>query len=614
MAATTATRKPSAAPAGRGQQAGQHVQAKISANYQEPGSPLFALKPRVDEIEPFIHTYAQWSGHENLELDIRQIPVGAPEGTTYDGERAQRAVDFLERLYYFEGRWANNHFRLTHWQERLVRYIFGWVRPAVDDDGDLMLTTDGEVVYVRLVRQVYLEVPRKNGKSTFSAALALLLAYADDEAAPQVFFAAADKDQAKIAYKMAEILVRSDREMANASVIYNSTNKMIIPETHGELRALSSESKKLYGLNLHGLVFDELMAQPNRVLWDALTTAQGSRLQPLIIAITTAGWDRTSVAYEQREYARQISEGALVDPTFLGVCYTVEDAADWTVEETWRRAAPSLGETIDLAYYQRKANEAMGQPSAQNSFRTLMLCQWVGQSTRIIPMPDWDACSEVPVPELLGKRCFAGLDLSKTTDMTALILDFPLGDGRHVWQPYIWVPEDGLRDRGLRDRAPYELWAEQGHLLLSPGSVIDYDQTVKPALREAAELYDLADISYDRWGGTQLAAELEEDGFDMVKVGQGFASMSPPTKELLRLIVSRQLLTGGNSVLTFMADNAGGETDAAENLKFSKTRSASRIDGLVAGVMALDGAMRRGAKRRASVYEERGPEDMWGDA
>jgi phage terminase large subunit-like protein len=593
-----------------GARAGKHVDARRADNYSPPPPALFALKPRVPEVEPFIHTYGAFNGQDALATDLLVPPRGAPIGARFDAERAQHAVDFIQRLYYFEGRWAGNHFRLCHWQERLVRYVFGWVIPFVDGDGDAMLTPDGEQVWVRLIRQVYLEVPRKNGKSTFSAALALLLAYADNEAAPQVFFAAADKDQASIAYGMARALVETDEELAERSVIYNSTKKILIPEDRGELRALSSETKKLYGLNLHGLVFDELMAQPNRVLWDALTTAQGSRLQPLIIAITTAGWDRTSVAFEQREYARQIASGALADPTFLGVCYTVDEKDDWTSPDTWKRAAPSMGETVDLTYYERKCNEAIGQPSAQNSFRTLMLCQWVGQSKRIIPMPDWDWCAEQPVPELQGMRCFGGLDLSKTTDMTALVLDFVLPNGRHAWVPKIWVPEDSLRDRGLRDHAPYETWVEQGHLHLSPGTVIDYDQTVKPALREYAEMYDLVDVSYDRWGATQLASELEDDGFTMVKVGQGFATMSPPTKELVRLIVAHQLIPSDNAVLTWMADNAGGETDSAENLKFSKTRSASRIDGLVAGVMALDGAMRRGRKR-VSIYEERGPEDMW---
>lgn len=589
---------------------GRHVEAKRADNYRPPPDPAFALRPRVAEVQPLIATYGQWTGHETLDHDLAIAPRGAPVGARYDGARAQAAVDFLERLHYFEGRWAGNRFRLTHWQERLVRYVFGWVIPYLDDDGQPLLDSDGEVVWVRLIRQVYLEVPRKNGKSTFSAALALLLAYADGEAAPQVFFAAADKDQASIAYGMARALVESDQQLAEASVIYNSTKKIVLPDSHGELRALSSDTKKLYGLNLHGLVFDELMAQPNRVLWDALTTAQGSRIQPLIIAITTAGWDRQSVAFEQREYARQIASGSLTDPTFLGVCYSVEESADWTLEETWRQAAPSLGETVDVAYYARKANEAMGQPSAQNSFRTLMLCQWVGQATRIIPMPDWTVCSDLEVPDLLGRPCFAGLDLSSTTDMTALVLDFPLDGGRHAWLTRVWVPGDGLRERGLRDRAPYELWAEQGHLSLSPGTVIDYGETVKPALREAAELYDLRDVSYDRWGATQLATELEADGFTMVKVGQGFGSMSSPTKELIRLVTAHLLLPGDHPVLTWQADNAGGETDAAENLKLSKTRSATRIDALVAGVMALDGAMRRNVKRR-SVYEDRGPDDLY---
>lgn len=601
-------------PGGKsGQRAGKHVEARRADNYQEPPAPLFGLRPRVDEIAPLIHTYGAWNGTASLDADLLVPPRGAPAGARFDGDRAQSAVDFIQRLYYFEGRWAGNHFRLCHWQERLVRYVFGWVVPYVHGDGETATDPDGNVVWVRLIRQVYLEIPRKNGKSTFAAALSLLLAYGDGENAPQVFFAAADREQAGIAYGMARALVQYDEALAEASVIYNSTKRILIPDNKGELRALSKETKKLYGLNLHGLVFDELMAQPDRVLWDALTTAQGARLQPLIIAITTAGWDRTSVAFEQREYARQIMKGVLTDPTFLGVCYSVDEKSDWTQPQTWQDAAPSIGETIDLAYYERKCNEAVGQPSAQNSFRTLMLCQWVGQATRVVPMPDWDYCAALPVPELAGMRCFGGLDLSKTTDMTALVLDFPLANGQHAWVPRIWVPEDGLRDRGLRDHAPYESWVEQGYLHVSPGTVINYDLTVKPALREFAEQYQLVDVSYDRWGATQLASELEDDGFTMVKVGQGFATMSPPTKELIRLIVAHQLIPTDNPVLTWMADNAGGETDSAENLKFSKTRSASRIDGLVAGVMGLDGAMRRGRKR-VSIYEERGPEDMWSNS
>lgn len=581
-----------------GATAGKHVAGLIERNYAPAHDPLFPLRPRVPEVAPFIHTYGAYTGSDNLSRDILEPPRGAPLGSFYDAGKADHAVAFITRLKHFQGRYAGNPFRLAWWQERLIRYVFGWHR--LDDDGHP----------IRLIRQVYLEVPRKNGKSTFAAAIALYLAYEDSEPAPQVFFAAADKDQASIAYGMARVLVEQDKDLAGRSVIYNSTRKILVPGSHGELRALSSKTAGVYGLNLHGLVFDELMAQPDRVLWDALTTAQGSRAQPLIFAISTAGWDRQSIAFEQREYARQIASGSLTDPTFLGVCYTVAEDADWTLPETWQAAAPSLGETVELSYYERKASEAVGQPSAQNSFRTLMLCQWVGQSKRVIPMPDWDFCDGIELPRLAGARCFGGLDLSKTTDMTALVLDFPLANNKHAWLARIWVPADDLRDRGLRDRAPYQEWVDAGYLHTSPGAVIDFDATVKPTLREWAESYDIRDVSYDRWGATQLADELEADGFTMVKIGQGFATMSPPTKELVRLVVGHNLALGGNPVLKWMADNAGGETDAAENLKLSKTRSATRIDGLVAGIMALDGAMRRGRKR-VSIYEERGPDDMF---
>ena len=316
--------------------AGHH---KRFDNYIEPPTPRFPLPDPVPEVPPLFDTYSQ----------------PKPEGAFFDEERAQHVVDFVQRLYQFEGRFAGHRIRLLKWQKKLLREMFGWyVRTEEGFD-------------VRLYRKVYLEVPRKNGKSTFCAAVALYLAYADGEEGPQVFFAASDKDQAGIAYGMARAMIQFDRELASQSIIYNSTKKIIVDETKAELRCLSSDTRKLYGLNLHGLVFDELMAQSTRTLWDALTTAQGARMQPIILAITTAGWDRQSVAYEHHEYVRQISEGTLADPTFLGACYSIPEDADWTDEEEWKKASPSLGETVSLDYYRSKATEAIGQPSAQNS-------------------------------------------------------------------------------------------------------------------------------------------------------------------------------------------------------------------------------------------------------
>jgi phage terminase large subunit-like protein len=553
--------------------AGQH---KAQDNYRPPVKPHRDPPPIVDEVPPYIDTYSQ----------------PKPDGAYFDEAAADHACEFIEtRIFFYEGPFAGHPFKMQHWQRRIVRELFGWKR------------ADGS----RLYRTAYIEVPRKNGKSTFSAAIALYLAYADGEPAPQVYFAAADRDQASIAYNIARTFLEQDPDMAGEAVVYNSTKRILFPSNHGEIRCLSSETRKLYGLNLHGLVFDELMAQRDRVMWDALTSAQGAREQPLIIAITTAGWDRNSVAFEQREYARQIAVGAFSDPTFLGVIYSCDELADWTDPEVWKAATPALGATVDLAYYERKCTEAQGQPSAQNAFRTLLLCQWVGQTNRVISMPDWDACPDDD-GDTTGPA-FGGMDLSSTTDLTAIALDFPQPDGSHLWLRRIFLPSDGLRDRGLRDRAPYEVWAEQGLIELTPGAVVDYAY-IRDAWREWADLYDIRDISYDRWNSSQLARELEEDGFTMVKVGQGFAGMNAAAKEVCRLAADHRLLTRGDPVLRWMADNAEGLTDPAGNLKFDKRRSAARIDGLVAGTMALDGAMRRNVAKKVSVYADRGP-DWW---
>lgn len=577
-------------PVGTG--GGKHINRN---NYLPPPTPIRDMPEMAEEAAPWAATYGQWTG--NVLEDVIIPPAGSPEGCYYDDVKAQKAVDFISRLYHFEGAWSGHRFRLMHWQDRFVRYVFGWMK------------ADG----TRLIRRVYLEIPRKNGKSMFAAALALYLAFGDGEPAPQVFFAAADKEQAGDTYNKARIMVEHDEILANEAIIYGPAKKMIIPNTHGELRTLSNKTLKQYGLNLHGLVFDELMVQKTRELWDALTTAQGARLQPLIIAITTAGWSKHSLAYEQHDYARRISIGDFEDPSFLGVLYTIDEDSNWEDPENWKRACPSLGETVSLEYYAEKCQEAMGQPSAQNSFRTLMLCQWVGQMTRVLVMEDWDKPDYLDYPEDLEKReCYGGLDMSSTTDLTAFALVFHNTPKTGYFTQYttFWLPGDGLRDRSRRDMVDYQLWVNAGLIRLIPGPVIK-DEFIREAIRELSERFKIKDISYDRWGAAQLARELEEDGFTLAKMSQGYASLSSPTKEYLRLVKDHKLIHGMNPVLRWMAENVAGTQDPNGNVKFDKAESGSRIDGLVAGVMALDGATRRGGKPKTSVYNTRGPDDFY---
>ena len=288
----------------------------------------------------------------------------------------------------------------------------------------------------------------------------------------------------------------------------------------------------------------------------------GSREQSLIFAISTAGWDQHSLCFGQRELARQVAGGSVEAPTFLGVVYGARMDADWTDEEVWRRANPSLGETASIDFYREQAEQAEAIPGEQNRFRTLLLSPWVGQAERFLDMHAWDRCDAVPARRAAA---FGGLDLSATQDLTAFTV---LAEGTDV---YCWafLPADGIHERERRDRVSYRVWAEQGSLILTPGSVVDYSY-VKRAVLEAAGLFDLRLIEFDRWNSSQLVIELENDGVPMSEVGQGFASLSAPMKELQRLVTEGKLRHGGDPL--------------------------HRIDPIVALVMAVDGWQRFGAE------------------
>jgi phage terminase large subunit-like protein len=529
-------------------------------------------RPTVAEIPPLFSTY----------------DAPKPEGAYFDERAANRAVKWIESsLRHFKGRWAGQPFYLMPWQARLVRELFGWRR------------ADG----TRLYRTCYVEAPRKSGKSSLASAVALLLAFGDGEAAPEVACAAYDREQAGVVYNTARFMVEASPELHAASAIYNSRKELQLRENPGGwLRALSRESAAQFGLNLHGLIFDELMTQKTRDMWDALTTSQGSREQPLSFAISTAGWDQASLCFEQHELVRQIAQGTAEAPTFLGVVYGAPMDADWTNEDVWRAANPSLGETASIDFYREQAARAQAVPAEQNSFRTLLLSQWVGQPETFLDMQAWDRCA--PEPTAAIGAAFGGLDLSATTDLTAFVL---VCEQDGALDTYLWafLPEAGIVDRERRDRVPYRQWARDGSLTLTPGRTVDY-QAVKAAVFEAAGHFELRDVTFDRWNSSQIVQEISEEGVLMVPLGQGYGGLSAPTKELLRLVTDGKLRHGGDPLWRWCANNAAALTDAAGNVKPDRSRSSARIDPVVALVMAVDGWMRRGREvKRVSVYEDR---------
>lgn len=364
-----------------------------------------------------------------------------------------------------------------------------------------------------------------------------------------------------------------------------------------------------HGLNVSGLVLDEVHAQPNRKLYDVLTKGSGdAREQPLYFLITTAGNDTHSICYELHQKALDIIEGRKSDPTFYPVIYGAPDDADWTDPEVWKKANPSLGETITIDKVVAACESAKQNPAEENSFRQLRLNQWVKQAVRWMPMDKWDKCAfTVNEDELEGRVCYGGLDLSSTTDITAFVLVFPPLDeeDKYYVLPYFWIPEENVDLRVRRDHVPYDVWEKQGTLLTTEGNVVHYGY-IEQFIEKLNESFNIREIAYDRWGAVQMVQNLEGMGFTVVPFGQGFKDMNPPTKELMKLTLEQKIAHGGHPVLRWMMDNIFIKTDPAGNIKPDKEKSTEKIDGVVATIMALDRAIRCGLDNGESVYDERG--------
>lgn len=516
--------------------------------------------------------------------------TSVPDGYWFDEAEADRVVAFFhEYLTHTKGKLAGEPFVLEPWQVEMLRNMFGWKRP------------DG----TRRYRTAYLEIPRKNGKSTLAAGIALYLLLADREKGAEVYTAAADREQASIVYDVARSMADAAPSMRTRVKAMATAKRLVVESTGSFMKCLSADAYTKHGLNAHGIIFDEVHAQKDRELWDVLTTSTGAREQPLTVAITTAGFDRNTICWELHDYAEKVRDGIIEDHEFLPVLFAADEDDDWTSPETWRKANPCLGVSLSEDYVEAKCREAQNSPAKENTFRRLHLNQWTQQDVRWLQMAKWDTCdSEIREDDLEGRPCYAGLDLASTTDVAACVLVFPPDDD-DVWRvlPRFWIPAENARSREKRDRVPYLLWEKQGHLTMTPGDIIDFDR-IRRDVVELGERFDIREVAIDRWAATQITTQLMGDGFEMVPFGQGFASLSGPAKELEALVVSGRLGHGGNPVLRWMASNVAVEQDAAGNIKPSKRRSTEKIDGIVAATMALGRAMATGTA--GSVYEGRG--------
>ena len=445
--------------------------------------------------------------------------------------------------------------------------------------------------------------------SELAATVALLLTCGDGEERAEVYGCAADRQQASIVFEVAADMVRMCPALAKRVKINASMKRMVYLPTNSFYQVLSAEAYSKHGFNIHGVVFDELHTQPNRKLFDVMTKGSGdARMQPLYFLITTAGNDTRSICYEVHQKAKDILEGRKADPTFYPVIYGADESDDWTDPKTWKKANPSLGITVGIDKVRAACESAKQNPAEENSFRQLRLNQWVKQAVRWMPMHLWDKCDfAVNEDELEGRVCYGGLDLSSTTDITAFVLVFPPGDenGKYTVLPYFWIPEENMAQRVNRDHVPYDVWERQGYLQTTEGNVVHYG-FIEKFIEQLGERFNIREIAFDRWGAVQMVQNLEGMGFTVVPFGQGFKDMSPPTKELMKLVLEQRIAHGGHPVLHWMMDNIYIRTDPAGNIKPDKEKSTEKIDGAVATIMALDRAIRCGNDTSESVYDSRG--------
>lgn len=541
---------------------------------------------------------------------------------TYDKHKADFAVAFIEQLKHTKGIWHGVNFTLLPWQNEIIKDVFGTTKP------------NG----YRQYNTAYIEVPKKNGKSELAAAIALLTACGDGERGAEVYGCAADRAQASIVFDVAVDMVDQCPALKKRIKPVLSLKRLVYLPTSSFYQVLSAEAYSKHGLNVHACIFDELHAQPNRQLYDVMTKGSGdARAQPLFFIITTAGDDpdRTSIGWEVHQKAVDVLTGARIDPTFYARIYGIEpeerrvwhgkayktlsniskkyktikacDSA-WQDKRIWKLANPSLDHTITTEKVQDAITGALGNKAEERVVRWLRLNEWIKyKDTKWLGQEVWDKSSDgdLDPADHIGRTCYGGLDLSSKLDITAFALLFPPDDKFKKWVvlPWFWIPSDCLKERVEKDKVPYDEWERAGFISTTDGNVIDYRFIEKEIVR-LRDQYNIVEIAFDPWNAMQTSINLSDEGLTMIEIRQGMKSLSPPMKELEKLIQGRELEHGGNPVLRWMFGNLSVKKDENENIRPVKTSAINRIDGFVAMVMAA--ARATVIDSSGSVYEERG--------
>ena len=533
-------------------------------------------------------------------------PTGKAFPYHFDAKRAGMVLEFFRDFLHLEG---GKPFVLQSWQACILGSLFGWV-----DEGG-----------ARRFRTAYIETGKGSGKTPLAAGVGLYGLIGDGEENAEVYSCGVTRDQASYLFQYARGMAKDSPELSQLLGDGITEHNIAWHETRSYFRPLSSEGRGLDNKRPHISLIDEVHEHPSAIVVDKMRAGTKGRRQALQFLITNAGYDRQSVCYRLHDYSLKVLEGSVSNETWfayicqLDPCPSCEKAGHrsaqascsacdrWDTEGPhWLKANPNLGVSLTWQYLREQVEEAKGMPTKQNIVRRLNFCEWTEGEQRWLDKDAWAACGTfVDEVALRGKSCYAGLDLASSQDIAALALLFPDDDGGFDVVVRFWVPADGARVRSQRDRVDYLRWIEAAVMKATDGNVTDYD-VIREDIRELSEAFQIQSIAYDRWGATQLVTQLQEDGATCVPVGQGFATMSAPSKEFEKLLLGKAIRHGGQPVLQWMASNVVAEMDAAGNVKPSKKKSSEKIDGIVAIVMALSEAMRHTDQAGTSAYEDRG--------
>lgn len=523
-------------------------------------------------------------------------PVNYP-GAVFDPERVDLVLSVFQRLRHTQGQWAGRPLRPDPWQIcYILAPIFGWVSLNTDETDPLI-----EPFYSRIIRKAWVEVPRKNGKTTLAGGVAAYLTTADGEPGAQVYAVAAGTRQAKYCFDPVKAIAEKSPDLS--PYVRITTERIHHTPSGSFFTAVSSIAQLLHGANVHGAIVDEVHVHKNGDVIDAVETGMGARRQPLMLLITTADDSRQDTVYDQRRRRiEQLADGVFSDPSTFGVVWAADKEANAFRESTWKASNPGYGVSPTRTFMKSAALQAQQSPANLSNFLRLHLNRRTKQETVYLEMAAWDDCSrEFTEEDLAGQLCYGGLDLSNTSDLCALCWVFPQEDKsyRAIWR--LWVPEggptpaNGLYSLNRRTSGNAQAWVDQKFLTATPGNVADYEY-IKKQIKEDLTKFRVKELGYDPWNASTVVAELAADGVPMVEVRQGFASMSAPTKELQKLTrggpTDPRFYHGTNPVVRWTVDNFAVDMDPQGNVKPARDKASDKIDPVVAAIIALNSAIR----------------------